>query len=108
MELAHHRRVFVDYVGGEIEFAVSDKSDLRPGRMVRRPEIEILEVGVLQEPLHQIGRAGALRTDADRGALQVLERAEGTAMAGEQQQGFGWGIRPSVWMPASSGTGTPS
>ena len=78
--------VLVHDEGGEIELTVANHFRLRFEAVIGGLQIEPLEVGILQQLLHHIGRAGAIRTDADRRSLQVVERIDRAPAPGEQEE----------------------
>ena len=76
--LHHHRR--------HIELALRDQLGLLRQRMWRQFDVEIAQVAVREQLLHQMRSAGACRPNTDRGATKISEDAEVPARLGKQQQ----------------------
>ena len=87
-ERADHLGVLVHDEGGEVELTVPDKRRLRFEIVIGRLQAEAAEVGILQQLLHQIGRARTFRTDPDRSALEVVESVDCASAPGKQEQRF--------------------
>ena len=79
-------RIFVHDERSEIELTVANHFGLSFETVIGRFQIETLEIGILHELLHQIGRAGTLRANADRCVFEVLERIDRATASSEQQQ----------------------
>ena len=85
---ADHLGVLVHDEGGEVELTVPDKRRLLFEIVIGRPQAEAAEVGILQQLLHQIGRARTFGTDPDRSAFEVVESVDCASAPGEQEQRF--------------------
>ena len=68
---------------------------------MRKMDIQFLEIGILEELLHQVRRARAFRADPDRRAAQIGKSVKGIARSSEKQKGFRFGeptkeLEPSI------------
>ena len=54
--------------------------------LIGRSQIQSLEIGILKQLPHQIGCAGTVRADADRRALEVIERIDRAPASSEDEQ----------------------
>ena len=76
--LHHHRR--------HIELALGDLLGLLRQCVVRQFDVEIAQVAVREQLLHQMRSAGAFRANTDRGATKIGEDTEVAARLGKQKQ----------------------
>src|SRR5262249_56629208 len=82
-------------------FALSHQLGLFEQSVMRKMDIQFLEIGVLEELLHQVRRARAFRAYPDRCATQISKGVKGIARSSEKYKGFRFGqptkeLEPSV------------
>src|SRR5262245_40473137 len=74
---------------------------------MRKMDIQFLEIGILEELLHQVRRARAFRADPDRCAAQIGKGVKGIARSPEKQKGFRFGEPTKELEPRISRHGRP-
>ncbi len=91
----------MNHKGGNVELALGHQFGLFTQSVVRKTDMQFLEIGILEELPHQVRRARAFRTDPDRCAAQIRKGAKGVARSPEKYEGFRFGqptkqLEPSI------------
>src|SRR3954470_25040482 len=80
--------ILLHHNGGDIELALSDQLNLLRKRVMGQTNVEVTQIAVSQQLLHEMRGAGAFRAHPDRRSAQIRNGTKISPRFTQKQQGF--------------------